>query len=657
MAVVQGITCAEDFALENYGEVIIAAANNGYGPLVTRFLEEEHNANPPGASHKLKVPSLAHAFSKALEIAIHCRYETVIKSLMEFKPDNDFYCQLVYTARPLDLAVGWRCHDPAIVKLLLELGVRPTDNSHLLTSSPLTQAVTAVAPSSQNLKILRLLINAGAELNPVNAVARFNPLLEAVRCRNIPAAALLEEYGADPLELEIEQILEVFSEPTQQSCEQEKWILGWIDVDKTIVSNWQNRWALFHGAIARGSIALMEKMIKRYGILGDYSRMPNESLHNWVENYLPHPLDVAAKYHQVEAAKVLLRYGAYPDGNIGRSGLPEGTPLFEAISAGCHDIVKLLLEHNASTNVVDQFYGSPLRAAILEGRPESARFLLDHGLQALFSLNDPPAQILFGAISAGPKTFNLLTELGLQLQPERKDHQSAFIKAAKPSWPSSIEPACFDVFVKAGFDVNIRYAGAPQAGCPLLVQAVLQVAHNYIDYRGKPSNTLLRRRIKELVNLLIRAGANIEDRDLETDRTPLLWIACEPRLPRREWAIELLLEKGANALFVNKHGLSPLREVVRGNDSHSARAILKSFDQKICLGYETIKSRIMAELQMKTHAEIQSNWPESIIQQAQVVLDDIKCIDAQVSDAAALATSEGVKKVISDWYWPRVYRS
>ncbi|KAJ6003647.1 hypothetical protein N7522_006339 [Penicillium canescens] len=657
LAAVKRVMRAKDFGLENYGEVIIAAANYGYAHLVQKFLEREHKANPPGPAHNWnKHPNLAHAFSKALEIGIHRRYKTVIKSLIGFKPNDDFYRQLVYTARPLDLAVGWRCHDPSIVRLLLDLGVRPTDGSHLSTSSPLTQAVTAVRPSSRSLEILRLLISGGAELNPAHVVTRIHPLLEAVRCGNLPAAALLQESGSDPSELDIEHVLEVFSEPTRQCREQEKWILGWIDVDRTIASNWRNRWALFHGAIARGNIALMKKIIKRYGVLGDYSRGPDEYSPGWFEHYLPHPLDVAARYHQVEAAKVLLRYGAHPDGNNGRSSLPERTPLLEAISAGCRDIVELLLEHGeCSTYVVDPFAGSPFHAAILEGQPECARLLLDHGLGPSFCLSDPPEDILFWAVSAGPETFNLLIEHGLQLQPERKEHQSAFLQAAKPSWPGIIEPKCFETFVKAGFDVNIRYPGAPRVGCPLLVHAVLQVAHNYLGCQGKLSSTVFRRRTKERVEMLLQGGTNIEARDSEIDRTPLLWIACEPRLLRREWAIEILLEKGANALFVNQHGLSPLREVVCGGDPHSTRAILEAFHQRISVGYETIKSRITAELVTKSRTEIQSSWSESLIRQAQAVVDDLKNIDTQVRDAAALATKESVKKVISDWYWPRIY--
>lgn len=119
------------------------------------------------------------------------------------------------------------------------------------------------------------------------------------------------------------------------------------------------------------------------------------------------PLLIAAREGRVEAARVLLRAGAEPDGRGGgmtplaaaalrghaplvrvllragarvdATGLSGQTPLVLALQQGHLACVQLLLEAGANTRVSDRAGDSPLVMAINQGRDDLLALLLRHG--------------------------------------------------------------------------------------------------------------------------------------------------------------------------------------------------------------------------------------------------------------------------------------
>ncbi|KAF3887554.1 MULTISPECIES: ankyrin repeat domain-containing protein [Nostocales] len=86
-----------------------------------------------------------------------------------------------------------------IVRLLIELGAEVNDEDRVIYDC---ETPLAVAASQGNLEILKLLLNAGAVVNiPLKDPESWTPLMCAVSSRNFDAVKLLVEAGADVNEI------------------------------------------------------------------------------------------------------------------------------------------------------------------------------------------------------------------------------------------------------------------------------------------------------------------------------------------------------------------------------------------------------------------------------------------------------------------------
>jgi ankyrin repeat protein len=92
------------------------------------------------------------------------------------------------------------------------------------------------------------------------------------------------------------------------------------------------------------------------------------------------PLHVAveevADGFSTESVALLLRYGAYPDGNSNETA---STPLILAVKHNLPEVVLLLLAAGADPNFIDEEGASPIGSAVELNRPAIVSFLLHFG--------------------------------------------------------------------------------------------------------------------------------------------------------------------------------------------------------------------------------------------------------------------------------------
>ncbi len=189
----------------------------------------------------------------------------------------------------------------------------------------------------------------------------------------------------------------------------------------------QGRVTAFLAAGRRGDLATVELLLKEHGA------DPNQADEN--DFTLLHR---AAGRANLELTRLLLQHGAEP--NVYRSGI---SPLYEAISDGSVDVVRLLL--NAGAKIEPPVAGEwrPLDALTLSGSVEIARMLLARGMK-------PDGSALFGAAAAGHGPLvKLFLDQGADL-----NHRAGFSKQSVLHSAGSAEVV--RILVKAGLSIELK---------------------------------------------------------------------------------------------------------------------------------------------------------------------------------------------------------
>jgi len=234
-------------------------------------------------------------------------------------------------------------------------------------------------------------------------------------------------------------------------------------------------------------------------------------------------LHVAVKYGHAEIVELLLRKGARLHVGPDAQGW---TPLH---SAGSPDVAAVLLDKGVDVNAMAVGVGTPLHAAVREGRIELGRFLLDHGADV--SLRDiqratPLHYARSGAMAA------LLIAKGAQVDAQGMrggTGQQTPLHYAADTGAADVAR----VLIENGADVK----AVDELGWTPLHHAARCIAPLADDARTK------------LAAVLIRAGADVNARD-RNDRTPL-----DAALATRPDEHPLLIaESKAIAELLRQHG-------------------------------------------------------------------------------------------------------
>ena len=244
------------------------------------------------------------------------------------------------------------------------------------------------------------------------------------------------------------------------------------------------------------------------------------------------PLHNAAASGPAEGVRVLLDHAAKVDA-VDENGR---TPLHRVEHSEAVDKVALLIAGGADINARDGQGFTPLHATVERGRSiDTVRALLESG--ADLNATDKQGRTAFDILVTRPQVLIQLFEL----LRERGATGATLHGAAAAGDAEQVRK-----LLAAGADPNARSAGG---GAPL----------HFARWGGATD--------AEAARLLIEAGADVNGRD-DTGATPLHSAAWAPALAK------LLVEHGADVNARNKNGETPLYSAARG-DAEVVRLLIE----------------------------------------------------------------------------------
>lgn len=285
-------------------------------------------------------------------------------------------------------------------------------------------------------------------------------------------------------------------------------------------------------------------------------------------------LHAAARGGHAPVVKALLALGARKDGTNSQGG----TALMAAAAAGKTDAIKVLLEAGSPVNKVDSAGRSALFHAALAGKAEAAQALLKAGADASQKSNDGRLPLVIAVEGGHHEIIDVLR----WARPKDKDYLAHGLFAA-------IDKGGHDV-VEHMLDVGADPMARDSTGRPAFLRALAQCSAdtlqhfvekgadpNFLDEQGRTPLMLAatnekatQHQVAKIISLLASSGADLEARDRETGRTPLLWMAAadEPA------AIDQLLKGGARADAVDARGRTALMVAAEAGAENAVGALL-----------------------------------------------------------------------------------
>ncbi|KAK6540808.1 hypothetical protein TWF694_008197 [Orbilia ellipsospora] len=223
------------------------------------------------------------------------------------------------------------------------------------------------------------------------------------------------------------------------------------------------------------------------------------------DNFNQTPLLVAAEHGNKEIVALLLENGTKIEGR----GYHNQTPLIAAAGFGSREVVTLLLENGANIEGRCEYGRTPLHRAIRHGNKEVVALLLENGADIEGRDNSKRTPLLVAAEHGNKEIVALLLENGANIEGRDSLNRTPLLEA-----------------IWYGCDgVAYLYVG-------------LQCLQDH--YRPKPLSAAAAATQQEIVELLLKNGADIEGGD-KTSRIPLL----HATIFRRKEVVELLLKNGA----------------------------------------------------------------------------------------------------------------
>lgn len=247
--------------------------------------------------------------------------------------------------------------------------------------------------------------------------------------------------------------------------------------------------------------------------------------------YKRYPINVAARYGNLEIVKLLLSYNA--DINICEEN--GNTPLISATQNAYIDVIKELLENNAQINYKNDNDASALNMAVINNNIEIVQELLKyHADVEITSQGYTP--LMYASNFGNLEISQLLISNNANINAQTKDGQTALQFAAINQQKDVVR-----FLINNGADIN----GKDNQGLTAMMEAVY--ADNY-----------------DIVNMLIKAGADV-NASVSITGSNVLDIAVgtyeEKKTDKR--IISLLVNNGANSknVDISKYVTLPKKQV------------------------------------------------------------------------------------------------
>ena len=387
-----------------------------------------------------------------------------------------------------------------------------------------------VAVSCRSPRIIKLLLEHGANVNSVGTLLGLSPVQYAIRMENWEMLSLLMEKRPD--------IREEVLNRTNRDCT-------------------DNIACALHAAAQYGHNDLLKYLINKGANVNNAGK------------YGYTPLHVAGEKGQVEVLRELLNHGA----NVNTANKDNFTPLHVAVWNGHVDVVRELLKHGANVNTANKSF-TPLHVAGRNGHLEVVRELLKHGANMSTASHDVFTPLHVAVWNGHVEVVREFLNHGANINTGNKDGYTPLYIAGQDGHVEVVRE-----LLNRGANVNTATKDGfttLQAACRKrhveVVRELLKHGAN-INTENKGTSTPLYIAAQdgdiELVRELLNNGANVNTADKD-GRTPLYIAVRNGHVE----VVRVLLDHGANVNTANKD-FTPLHVAVRNGHVEVVQELLK----------------------------------------------------------------------------------
>ncbi|KAL8686389.1 MAG: hypothetical protein Q9224_005461, partial [Gallowayella concinna] len=253
------------------------------------------------------------------------------------------------------------------------------------------------------------------------------------------------------------------------------------------------------------------------------------------------PLHLAALQGNPDIVQLLIDHHANPNisasirgDRMERKFEGSRTPLHWACHKGHESCVRILVDNKGDVNARNCTSRYPLQEAIMHGHTNIANLLLESGALLTISDNEGWTPLHQAADNGNVELINTLLDRGCDIEARTTDksHLNRYCRATP-------------LFLAAG-------TGKEAAAKALLDRGADPRCRNITG--EMPIHVACWRGFAPVVRLMLDAGIDIEERDVDLDETPLLKAAStgQPHV------LKLLLDRGADMNAMNPHGRNAL---------------------------------------------------------------------------------------------------
>lgn|GEM_PF-1366577 len=323
----------------------------------------------------------------------------------------------------------------------------------------------------------------------------------------------------------------------------EEAVRGLLELGEAVDSMWRSGATALHGAAEQGSVDIVATLL-HFGanvnrrFLDNFTPLclASQNGHDLVVQLLLEagadidlqtkdgfsPFQIAVQYGHAEVVALLLKAGAYFDlqDDIGFS------PLHSASERGHAAVVSFLLKAGASIDLQAERGFSPLRLAAQNGHADVVSLLLKAGASVDLQSDDGFSPFRIAAQHGHTAVVSLLLEAGASLTLQSKKGTTVIYSAVSHGHADIVQ-----ILITHGADCNWSMLGTYYA--PLHIAA-------------ENEN-------KEIVEILIKGGANIDQSDVDG--------VCALHIASEHWdlkTVDFLIGSGAMVDIHSKFGWTPL---------------------------------------------------------------------------------------------------
>ncbi|CAG8076750.1 unnamed protein product [Penicillium salamii] len=608
--------------IEAPGDPMALATKNGHMEIVKIFLEHGRDPCVISGCYEDKEDFIPANLTEIVTrpvcenpimLAARKGHGAILNLLMKYASKETYHTERVgrIWEEPLTWAV-WKQNIP-IIKTLLEDDPESIEHTSIRRNNPL-HALAAASPNAHFDETFELLLLHGAKPEK-NPMGNRSPIESAFELENLRFVELSFKHAKRPPDTA--WLLKKFEEIARKNPKMASFLLSQIDTESAMRFNYEARCRLLRGAVACGSEDLVELLFKRYEITTPRFR-----------DYLP-VMGLAVLSGKVGMIKLLLANGKDiaigpikvprsppppsipPSNRLDREGLtprPENIPFITALLKRYDEVVDFLVESGLDGPLAGR-EGPQLLfdLALALGHSELVQKLFDRGTAPPVRdiAFEDKAQSIFMAIAGGETVFRALLKNGVTLDPKSLHHKKAFLfAAAEANIPileifldakfkakmkvSGIDPSCVSLYHDDGLTLPLIYAAhaKDRNKAEAAVDLLLKRGASINQPTGKGSCSALYAVASESMTWKVRSMKRIVT-DVLKEHSGERYVSyddlasCNRAVPRSQvLALRLLLKKGADPLFWNKHGRSPLCLATVANDTEVVKILLSSFDQQ-----------------------------------------------------------------------------